>query len=96
MGYFDVKTEQELKNKTSLTRRLSRIEGQVRGIKSMIEQESHYSDVLIQVLAVSAAINSFSKELLGYQIKTNVSRDIKEGKNESIDELIRNVQKLMK
>ena len=76
--------------------RLSRIEGQVRGIKRMVENDAYCPDILIQVSAVTSALNSFNKELLGCHIKGCVSEDIRNGKNETVDELITVIQKVMK
>ena len=76
--------------------RLSRIEGQVRGIKKMVENDVYCPDILIQVSAVNAALNSFNKVLLAEHIRTCVAEDIKEGKDETIDELVLVLQKLMK
>ena len=79
-----------------LINRLSRIEGQVRGIRKMVERDAYCPDILVQVAAVSAALNSFNKELLGNHIRTCVARDIREGKEETIEELMITLQKLMK
>ena len=75
---------------------LNRIEGQVRGIKKMVENDVYCPDILIQVSAVNAALNSFNKVLLAEHIRTCVAEDIKEGKDETIDELVLVLQKLMK
>lgn len=87
------RTEEELK---SLTNRLSRIEGQIRGIKSMLGHDAYCVDILTQVAAVTAALNSFNKELLASHIRTCVAEDIRNGNDEIIDELVRTLQKLMK
>ena len=79
-----------------LLNRLSRIEGQIRGIKGMVERNVYCTDILIQVAAVNAALNSFNKELLAEHIRNCVVRDIREGKDETIDELVVILQKLMK
>ncbi len=79
-----------------LINRLSRIEGQIRGIKGMVENNVYCTDILIQVSAVNAALNSFTKELLSNHIHTCVARDIREGKDETIDELVDTLKKLMK
>ena len=79
-----------------LIHRLNRIEGQIRGIKGMIERDAYCTDILTQVAAVSAALNSFNKVLLENHMKTCVVRDIKEGKEETVDELMKILQKLMK
>ena len=79
-----------------LINRLSRIEGQVRGVKKMLEDESYCTDVLTQVTAIQAALNAFSKELLANHIKSCVVEDIRAGKLEVIDDLLTTLQKLMK
>lgn len=79
-----------------LLNRLSRIEGQVRGIRKMVENDSYCTDILIQVSAVNAALNSFNKVLLANHIRTCVAEDIRDGKEETIDELVDTLKKLMK
>lgn len=79
-----------------LIHRLNRIEGQVRGIRGMVERNVYCTDILTQVAAVSAALNAFSKELLASHIRTCVAEDIRDGKDEVIDELVHTLQKLMK
>lgn len=79
-----------------LINRLSRIEGQIRGIKRMVEEDAYCVDILVQVAAANAALNSFNKELLSEHIKTCVTNDIKAGKEETVDELVATIQKLMK
>ena len=79
-----------------LIHRLNRIEGQVRGIRNMVERGAYCTDILMQSAAVSAAVNAFNKELLGNHIRTCVARDIRDGKDEVIDELVVTLQKLMK
>lgn len=81
---------------TALINRLNRIEGQIRGIKGMVENNAYCTDILVQVSAVSAALNSFNRELLSSHIKTCVAEDIKAGKNETLDELLGTLRKLMK
>ena len=76
--------------------RLKRIEGQIRGIHSMIESDCYCNDILIQSAAVSAAINAFNKEILANHIHTCVVRDIKNGDDSVVDELVTTIQKLMK
>lgn len=88
--------EREDKEYRDLIHRLNRIEGQIRGIRGMVERDVYCTDILIQVSAVSAALNSFNKVLLTSHIKTCVTRDIKEGKEETVDELVQLLQKLMK
>ncbi len=87
------RTEEEHKK---LLNRLNRIEGQIRGIKGMVENDAYCTDILIQVAAVNAALNGFSKELLAEHIRTCVAEDIRHGKDETIDELVGTLQKLMK
>ena len=79
-----------------LIHRLNRIEGQVRGIRKMVESGSYCPDILVQVSAVNAALNSFNKVLLANHIRTCVAEDIREGKDETIDELVTVLQKLMR
>lgn len=87
------RTEQELKD---LVNRLSRIEGQVRGIRRMVEEDAYCPDILIQVSAVNAALNSFNRVLLANHIRTCVATDVRAGKDDIIDELVLTLQKLMK
>ncbi len=87
------RSEKEYKD---LIHRLNRIEGQVRGIRKMVEDDVYCTDILIQVSAVNAALNSFNKELLGNHIRTCVAQDIRDGKDETIEELVNTLQKLMK
>ncbi len=79
-----------------LIHRLNRIEGQIRGIKGMVEKNAYCADILIQSAAVTAAINAFNRELLSNHIKTCVVRDIQEGKKGTADELVALLQRLMK
>ena len=79
-----------------LVNRLSRVEGQIRGIKKMVEEDAYCIDILIQVAAANAALNSFNKELLAEHIRTCVADDIKNGREETIEELVATLQKLMK
>ncbi|MCD7796154.1 MAG: metal-sensing transcriptional repressor [Clostridiales bacterium] len=80
----------------TLINRLNRIEGQIRGIKKMVECDAYYTDIITQVAAATAALNSFNKELLSTHIKTCVAQDIKDGKDETVDDLLSTLQKLMK
>ena len=80
----------------SLVNRLSRIEGQVRGVKNMLETDAYCIDILTQVQAITAALNAFNKELLSNHIHTCVAENIKQGNNEIVDELVVTLQKLMK
>ena len=88
-----VRSEEEYKR---LIHRLNRIEGQIRGIRGMVEKSAYCTDILVQVAAANAALNAFSKELLASHIKTCVAQDIRAGKDETIDELVVTLQKLMK
>lgn len=76
--------------------RLSRIEGQVRGIRGMVENDAYCVDILTQVAAVTAALNSFNKVLLANHIRSCVADDIRNGNDEVIDELVNTLQKLMR
>ena len=80
----------------ALMNRLNRIEGQIRGIKGMVENGSYCPDILVQSAAVNAAVNAFNKELLASHIRSCVVNDIRDGKDEVIDELVCTLQKLMK
>lgn len=87
------RSEEEYKK---LIHRLNRIEGQVRGIRNMLENDSYCTDVLVQVQAVTAALNAFNREILANHIRTCVAQDIREGKDETVEELVTVLQKLMK
>ncbi len=87
------RSEKEYKN---LINRLSRIEGQVRGVKSMIENDAYCVDILTQVSAINAALNSFNKVLLANHMKSCVAEEIRAGNDEVIDELVVTLQKMMK
>ena len=87
------RTEEEY---TKLIHRLNRIEGQIRGIRGMVERSAYCPEILVQVAAANAALNSFNKVLLANHIRTCVADDIRAGKDEVIDELVRTLQKLMK
>ena len=88
-----VRSEEEQKK---LIHRLNRIEGQIRGIKRMIERDGYCNDILIQSAAAGAALNAFNRELIANHIKGCVVRDVKNGDMEVIDELVAILQKLMK
>lgn len=79
-----------------LIHRLNRIEGQIRGIRAMVENGAYCPDILVQSAAVNAAVNAFNKELLASHIRTCVARDIRAGDDAVIDELVHTLQKLMK
>lgn len=87
------RSEKEYKD---LMNRLKRIEGQVRGIQGMVEKDAYCTDILMQVAAVNAALNSFNKVLMGNHIRTCVVEHIRQGDEEIIDELVTTMQKLMK
>ena len=90
------KKERSPEEYKKLIHRLNRIEGQIRGIKGMVENNAYCPDILIQSAAVNAAINAFNKELLANHIRTCVADDIRNGKDEVNDELVVTLQKLMK
>ena len=87
------RTEEE---RRALVNRLSRIEGQVRGLKDMLQRDAYCPDILVQVSAVTSALNSFSKELLSSHIRTCVADGIRQGDEDVIDELVTVLQKVMK
>ena len=87
------RSQEEYKN---LLKRLNRIEGQIRGIKNMVEKDAYCTDILVQVAAANAALNSFSKVLLANHMRTCVVDDIRAGKDGTIDELVATIQKLMR
>ena len=87
------RTEEELK---SLSNRLSRIEGQIRGIRVMLENDAYCADILTQSSAASAAIDAFNREILSNHIKTCVADDIRGGSEEKTDELLDILKKLMR
>ena len=88
-----LRSEEERKK---LLNRLSRIEGQIRGLKGMLEKDAYCPDILTQSAAVNAAVNAFNKELLASHIRHCVVRDVKNGDETVIDELVATIQKLMK
>lgn len=88
-----LRTQEEQKK---LLNRLSRMEGQIRGIKNMIEEDAYCNDILIQSAAVTAAMNAFNRELIASHMKTCVARDLREGNDAVIEELAQTLQKLMK
>ena len=88
-----VRSEKEYRD---LISRLNRIAGQVQGIKGMVERSAYCIDILVQVAAVTAALNSFNKVLMGNHIRTCVAQDIRDGKDETVEELIGVLQKLMR
>ena len=90
---YKVRSDEEYR---ALINRLNRIEGQIRGIKGMVEKSAYCPDILVQVAAVNAALNAFNKELLAELIKTCVADDIRKGNDSTVDELVATLQKLMK
>ncbi|MBO8463778.1 MAG: metal-sensing transcriptional repressor [Firmicutes bacterium] len=90
------KKQRDEKETRDLMNRLSRIEGQVRGIKSMVGEDRYCVDILTQVSAIQSALNSFNKVLLSSHIKTCVVEEIQSGNEEVVDELCKLIQKLMK
>ena len=82
--------------RTALIHRLNRLEGQIRGIRGMIERDAYCADVLIQASAASAALNGFSRALLSEHIRTCVTEDIRQGNGAAVDELLQLLQKMMK
>lgn len=88
-----IRTEEEMKK---LMNRLNRIEGQVRGVKGMVESNAYCPDILTQVSAITAALNAFNRELLNSHIRTCVADGLKSGSDEKLDELVALLPKLMK
>ena len=89
-------TERSEEQRKKLINRLSRIEGQIRGIKGMIEKDAYCTDVLTQSAAATAAMQAFSRELLSDHLHSCVIRDIRDGKDDVVDELVGILQKLMR
>lgn len=83
-------------DKKKLTSRLKRIEGQVRGIIKMIDNDAYCPQILIQVLAVNNALNSFNKELLSCHIRNCVKADIENGDERAVEEFVKMINKLMR
>ena len=90
------KKERSPGEQRDLINRLSRIEGQIRGIRGMVERDAYCTDILTQVAAAGAALNGFTRVLLAEHIRTCVAQDIRDGRDETIDELVSTLQKLMK
>lgn len=87
------RTDEEVKK---LLNRLSRIEGQVRGVKGMVEKNAYCPDIMVQVAAINAALNAFNRELMSEHIRTCVADGVRNGDDEKIEELVGTLQKLMK
>ena len=81
-------TKRNEETKKQLTNRLNRIEGQIRGIKKMIEEDRYCNDVLIQLAAVESSVKSLSNQVLETHLRTCISNEIEKGNLEVIDELI--------
>lgn len=92
-GKHKMRDEKERKD---LINRLKRIEGQVRGVEGMLEKDAYCPDILIQVQAITSALNSFNKVLLANHVKSCVADNIRSGNDEVVDELVETLQKLMK
>ena len=90
------RTERSEEERKKLLNRLSRIEGQVRGLAGMIERDAYCADILTQSAAVAAAINAFNRDLLARHIRSCVGRDLQAGDDSVVDELVKLVQKMMK
>ncbi len=88
--------DRDVKEYKDLMNRLKRIEGQVRGVEGMLENSAYCTDILMQVSAITSALNSFNKALLANHMRTCVADNIREGNDEVIDELVTTLQKLMK
>ena len=88
--------ERSEKEYRDLMNRLKRIEGQVRGIQGMLEKDAYCTDILVQVAAVNAALNSFNRVLLTNHLHTCVAENVRAGNDEVLDELAGVLQKLMK
>ncbi len=92
----DKKSVRSEEERTRLIHRLNRIEGQIRGIRGMVENDAYCVDILTQSAAVSAAVNGFNKQLLSNHIKGCVTRDIRDGNEDVVEELLDIIQKLMR
>lgn len=88
--------ERTAEEERKLINRLKRIEGQIRGIRGMVEKNAYCPDILVQSAAAAAALNAFNRELLSEHIRTCVTEDIRQGKEETVDELLSTLQKLMR
>ena len=92
-GKTKERTEEDYRG---LINRLNRIEGQIRGIRGMVENEVYCSDILIQCSAVNAALNAFERELLASHVRSCVADDLRAGKDEVVDELVETLRKMMR
>lgn len=82
--------------KKKLIHRLNRIEGQIRGLRGMVENDAYCIDILNQSAAASAALTGFNKELLNHHIKTCIVKGIQNGEDEKVDELLDLLNKFIK
>ena len=89
-------THRDEETRKKLCNRLARLEGQIRGLRSMIENDAYCNDVLVQSAAAGAALSAFNRELISHHIKGCITRDIRMGDESSVDELLQTLQKLMK
>lgn len=89
-------TQRSEEEARGLIHRLNRMEGQIRGIRNMVENSAYCVDILTQCAAVTAAMNAFSRELLASHIRTCVARDLRAGQEDTLEELVLTLQKLMK
>lgn len=87
------RSEEEYK---ALINRLNRVEGQIRGIKNMLEKDAYCTDIITQVAAANAALNAFNRELMASHIRSCVKTDVEKGDDQSLEEMIALMQKLMK
>ena len=94
--YHTRETKRDEGLKRALTARLNRIEGQVRGVRAMIERDAYCDDVLGQIAAARAALDSAGKLLLESHIRSCVVRDVKDGREKAIDELMGTIGKLLR
>ena len=90
------KKEHSEEEKRALVNRLSRIEGQIRGLRAMVEKDAYCPDILTQASAASAALNGFARALLSEHIRTCVAQDVRQGNDDTLDELLCTLQKWMK
>jgi Uncharacterized protein conserved in bacteria len=91
-----MKVNRSKEQKKSLLNRLKRLEGQIRGLEKMIEEDAYCNDILQQSMSAASAMDGFNQELLGYHVKGCVTEGIKNGNEEIVDELLKTVRKLMK
>ena len=95
-GCCEKKTARSEEEQKKLIHRLNRIEGQIRGIRRMVEEDAYCNDILMQSAAVNAAMHAFNKDLIAHHLHHCVARDLRAGDERVIDELVETLQKLMK